>query len=72
MHKLADVDIEKTTKDLCDLVEPLLLFEWFERSSMGVEEWKGEHPICERDTDSEVEVYWVLKDTFGRYEFYDR
>ncbi|KAH7216121.1 hypothetical protein DER44DRAFT_807114 [Fusarium oxysporum] len=42
-RKLADVDVEKTKRDLCDVLEGIDFFECFERSSIEFKEWEAEY-----------------------------
>ncbi|EXL97683.1 hypothetical protein NOF04DRAFT_6874 [Fusarium oxysporum II5] len=61
-RKLADVDVEKTKRDLCDVLEGMDFFECFERSSIEFKEWEAEYANYNGDGDSDVEFYRIQAD----------
>jgi len=60
--KLSDVDIEKTKRDLCDVLEGLDFFDSFKHSSIEFKEWKAKYATLNGDSDSDIEFYRIQND----------
>lgn len=60
--KLSDVDIEKTKRDMCDVLEGLDFFESFERSSIEFKEWEAKYAPPDGDSDIYTEFYRIQND----------
>ncbi|KAJ0154771.1 Ankyrin-2 [Fusarium oxysporum f. sp. albedinis] len=60
--KLSDVDIEKTRRNLCDILEGSDFFESFERSSILFKEWEAKYATLNGDSDSDIEFYRIQND----------
>lgn len=60
--KLSDVDIEKTKRKLCDVLEGSDFFESFEPSSIEFKEWEAKYATLNGDSDSDIEFYRIQND----------
>ncbi|RYC88663.1 hypothetical protein BFJ63_vAg8421 [Fusarium oxysporum f. sp. narcissi] len=60
--KLSDVDIEKTKRNMCDILEGSDFFESFERSSILFKEWEAKYATLDGDSDSDIEFYRIQND----------
>ncbi|KAF5586319.1 hypothetical protein FPCIR_7928 [Fusarium pseudocircinatum] len=61
-HILADVDISKIKRDLCDVLEGMDFFERFKRSSVKFREWEAEYVKHNGDDGSDVEFMRIQAD----------